>query len=823
MLRRWWPLVLLLLVPLLPLWRAVFLGQAIGEFDHVRHFAPWNGPTPETPWDVLQADGVLQFYVWRDLVFESWGKGLLPLWNPYSLAGTPLLGNSQSAALYPPHILMGLLHVPTGLAMVLLAWLHLAWAGLGVYALVRRLGGSKLGAAVGGMLFALSPFMVAWTGLPSVITTVSWIPWVLMGVAAMFFDQPAARLPAEGSVSTDPEDAKAPALLSRERRRQNQWGFIGLAVSIGMLILSGHLQFVAYGVMAAVLLAILLAFSSAAGSSTYRKPVDPGEVEETSTYRAKQFDGRSASPLAGLGEVVAALLLGAMIAAPQLLTVLSYSQFSHRRTPPTSEGYAAYVASAVKPFELASVAHAPLVGLPTSFAELPEDASVPPMAAYWPIHAKQGANFAESAVTLGPFVLSLLLLAPWRKRAKELAPIAVVGVVAWLLGMGTIVNALLYYGIPGWAATGSPGRVMVLFVLAGTVLAGLTLGRLPALPASGPKRLLPLLLPLLVVVPFALLGQLYPSDASSGPLLSILVSSAFRNAAATLLGAIVVSAAAVAAAFHLDRKASKVIVLATPLLLFALSGGLSLVRTGDPSFLAQTPLKPLTPSERIAVVNDGWGLALPAPALAPPNTPAAARIHDLSGYDSLMHRDSVALVHEVDGQDAAPSANGNMQFVKPTADPGKLAAAGVTEVWSRKEMPQLGQPLSSESGIFRYRVNGPGRASTPQGPAEIVSESSTGIKLKATGPGRLVLRDRNMPGWLPKIDGRHVPLEGTTWLEVDLPAGEHSVEFNYVPPGFMPGVYAAALAWLAVLAVFLSNRKRSPHNYLVERAEVEPK
>ncbi|MFX9069623.1 hypothetical protein ABTN30_20170, partial [Acinetobacter baumannii] len=87
--------------------------------------------------DVLQADGVLQFYVWRDMVFDAWGKGQIPAWNSYQLAGTPLLANSQSAAFYPPHILMGLLHVPTAMAMTLLAWFHLFWAGLGCYFLSR--------------------------------------------------------------------------------------------------------------------------------------------------------------------------------------------------------------------------------------------------------------------------------------------------------------------------------------------------------------------------------------------------------------------------------------------------------------------------------------------------------------------------------------------------------------------------------------------------------------------------------------------------------------------------------------------------------------
>src|SRR5438309_253742 len=185
-LRRRWPILFLAFAPVLPLWRAICLGEAIGPWDQIRAMAPWRGPTPQQPWDVLQADGVLQFAPWRSLVFEAWSKGQLPLWNPYELMGTPLLANSQSAGFYPPHMVMGLFHVPLYPAMTFLAWLHLFWAGLGVYLLVRRLGGVKTGAAIAGVSFSLSAFMVTWIALPSVITTVSWIPWVLACIFGVF-------------------------------------------------------------------------------------------------------------------------------------------------------------------------------------------------------------------------------------------------------------------------------------------------------------------------------------------------------------------------------------------------------------------------------------------------------------------------------------------------------------------------------------------------------------------------------------------------------------------------------------------------------------
>ncbi|HQU19727.1 MAG TPA: hypothetical protein PLA92_11835, partial [Fimbriimonadaceae bacterium] len=125
-LRRNWAYVLLAFAPLLFLAPLLFSGETLGPFDSVRQMSPWEGPKPTRPWDVLQADAVLQFYGWRDLVFEGWRTGEVPHWNPYQLAGTPLLANSQSGAMYPLHILAGIFRLPTGLALVLLAWLHLA-------------------------------------------------------------------------------------------------------------------------------------------------------------------------------------------------------------------------------------------------------------------------------------------------------------------------------------------------------------------------------------------------------------------------------------------------------------------------------------------------------------------------------------------------------------------------------------------------------------------------------------------------------------------------------------------------------------------------
>jgi hypothetical protein len=216
------------------------------------------------------------------------------------------------------------------------------------------------------------------------------------------------------------------------------------------------------------------------------------------------------------------------------------------------------------------------------------------------------------------------------------------------------------------------------------------------------------------------------------------------------------------------------------------------------------------PLGRIAAVNLPWGLQTAAPALLPPNTGSLSSIREIGGYDSLLHRETVETLRDIDNQDPAPEANGNMMFVKPTADPAALAEAGVEQIWSRVELQGFGRPFSTENGVLRYRVNGLGRASTPQGSAEITSETASGLRLEATGPGTLTVRDRMMPGWTATVDGKEVPMRGQRWRELDLPEGPHVVEMRYTPPGLLTGLYLGLPAWLLVGVSGLIWRRRDP-------------
>ena len=56
-----------------------------------------------------------------------------------------------------------------------------------------------------------------------------------------------------------------------------------------------------------------------------------------------------------------------------------------------------------------------------------------------------------------------------------------------------------------------------------------------------------------------------------------------------------------------------------------------------------------------------------------------------------------------------------------------------------------------------------------------------------------------MPGWSALVDGKSSQVGGTTWIEVDIPNGEHQVELQYTPPGFKLGLILAILALLKLV------------------------
>jgi hypothetical protein len=550
-----------------------------------------------------------------------------------------------------------------------------------------------------------------------------------------------------------------------------------------MTLLAGHLQFAAYGIGALTIVFVASFFVrqsfEGTGLHVIKTVSSRDGVTETETEsipeRPQGVQSMSFRWTAAIG--IAAILLGVLLAVPQLEPVLKYGSLSHRRNSPTSEGYQSYVGSALKPFELANISNATALGSPRVPLALEDQTTI---SQYWPPLVKQGANFAESAICLGPLLLALLFVVPWRNR--QTWSIAVVTFGSLLLALGTVLNAPLYYLVPGWSATGSPGRIAILFVLGACVLCGVGVTELVERPTK--KKLLLACVGAGLGFVLALVGPLLAPGPTGGSAQTIdqIANEVTRSQipvmiANTFLG--------IVAVFVLGRPTLgrlRFLVLLAPVILWATNLG-DIIPTGKPL----DPITGFKDQERIAFVNQNWPLLVAPRAQAPANLASLSGVHELSGYDSLMDRDAVELLRDIDGQDPAPPANGNMMFIKPTADPRKLADAGVTTVVAPDGNHQL---------------PGPGRFVLKDGHVTVGDEGYDHLALDVEGEGLLVVKDRNMPGWNASVDGRPQTLPAGIWRSVDLGArGNHRVVFTYRPSGLVQGLMIGGLAWIVLVGL----------------------
>jgi len=146
------------LMPVLANLHLVFNFLSADSIFLYSHLAPGIGLFPPHPTIDFNV-GVLSEAQGRRVAIDIF-SGIMPWWNPYEGVGMPLAGNMQSAALFPPILLLGL---PDGFL-----YLHLllqAVAGLFTYLLMRRLGVSHFAAFTAGVLFEFNGTF-AW--LPSI-------------------------------------------------------------------------------------------------------------------------------------------------------------------------------------------------------------------------------------------------------------------------------------------------------------------------------------------------------------------------------------------------------------------------------------------------------------------------------------------------------------------------------------------------------------------------------------------------------------------------------------------------------------------------------
>jgi len=127
-------------------------------------------------------DTARYFVFARAFVAEQLLAGNVPLWNPHSFAGTPLVAAFQSAVFYPLNITY--LFLPLDAAINLEFALHLVLLGSFVFLWLRARGLAAPACFVAGVVVAFggANFLRVLAGQLSVLNTIAWTPLLLLSV-----------------------------------------------------------------------------------------------------------------------------------------------------------------------------------------------------------------------------------------------------------------------------------------------------------------------------------------------------------------------------------------------------------------------------------------------------------------------------------------------------------------------------------------------------------------------------------------------------------------------------------------------------------------
>ncbi len=258
----WWAALALIAIAAFFLRDGLFGGRVLLPFDALEQFEPWKSavPTNSPPKNPLLLDQVIVIAPWMKFASERLHAGELPLWNSLNYAGQPIGGAYQLGLYWPLNWIY--FASPSWTFFAWSAFAKLALSGLFMLLFLRSLSVRPGAAAVGALAFMLCGFEVAWLGhnQTNVALFAPLLLWLVERVAA----RPSAR----------------------------NLAFFALAV--GLQFCAGHAQTSAHLTLV---------------------------VASYAVFRALvEVDGTRVA----LGKLVLASLLGALLAAPQLLPFFEY-------------------------------------------------------------------------------------------------------------------------------------------------------------------------------------------------------------------------------------------------------------------------------------------------------------------------------------------------------------------------------------------------------------------------------------------------------------------------------------------------------------------
>jgi len=127
--------------------------------------------------NISLTDVFSQLYPWRELAMDLLRAGHLPLWDPFSFSGYPLLANWQSAPFYPLNILMLVFGNIRGYG--LMVFLQPLLASSFMYLFLRQIKLSKIASVLGALVSAYSGFVMTYLEYATIGQILAWLPLIL--------------------------------------------------------------------------------------------------------------------------------------------------------------------------------------------------------------------------------------------------------------------------------------------------------------------------------------------------------------------------------------------------------------------------------------------------------------------------------------------------------------------------------------------------------------------------------------------------------------------------------------------------------------------
>lgn len=382
---------------------------------------------------LIGGDTYTYFLPQKAFLADRLQAGEFPLWNHWTGHGYPLIGESQTAALYPPNVLLyGTLDLNT--AYVASHLLHYVLAFVGVWVLARRFELNDWGAALAALVYVYGWFpprsCLEWAIVGGV-----YLPWSLWCLESY---------------------------LQLGRRRYA----VGLSVLLGLDLLAGHFN---------------LAFITTVGLAAY------GALRvgwrNRNAIATSDGSGEARPNLHRLGIAAICIALGFGIAAPQLVPSWDLKQAS-QRTKINEEFDPGY--GHIPPWYLSQVATPWLWFAADTNADQALNSitvgSIP-----------SGTNKVEAHLYFG--LLPLLLMFLWLVRGvilrspadRRLWIMAWIGLAAMIYATGWLLPVARQ--LPGFSFFRGPGRWGLLTTLAAALIGGSLLSDLTAVGRWGWVRL----------------------------------------------------------------------------------------------------------------------------------------------------------------------------------------------------------------------------------------------------------------------------------------------------------------------------------------------